>query len=50
MKKFLFITFLVFSQILIAQEKGTLKGLLTDKEANNETLPFANVIIKGKTT
>jgi TonB-dependent receptor len=47
MKKFLFITFLAFSQFMVAQDKGTLKGLLTDKETNNESLPFANVQIKG---
>ncbi len=47
MKKFLFITFLALSQFVVAQDKGTLKGLLTDKETNNEPLPFANVQIKG---
>ncbi|QVY64858.1 TonB-dependent receptor [Polaribacter sp. Q13] len=47
MKKFLFITLLAFSQLIVAQSKGTLKGVLTDKETNNEPLPFANVIIKG---
>ena len=47
MKKFLFIIFIVFSQIASSQDKGILKGLLTDKEANNETLPFANVFLKG---
>jgi len=46
MKKFLFITFLALSQFIAAQDKGTLKGLLTDKETNNESLPFANVQIK----
>jgi TonB-dependent receptor len=49
MKNFLFIAFIALSQILVAQEKGTLKGLLTDKETNNESLPFANVQIKGTT-
>ncbi|PWG05696.1 TonB-dependent receptor [Polaribacter aquimarinus] len=49
MKKFLFITFLALSQFVIAQSKGTLKGLLTDKETNNDPLPFANVLIKGTT-
>ncbi|MEO9570626.1 MAG: TonB-dependent receptor [Polaribacter sp.] len=47
MKKFLFITFLALGQIIVAQSKGTLKGLLTDKETNNEPLPFANIQIKG---
>ena len=49
MKKILFIALIALSQVLIGQEKGTLKGLLTDKETNNEPLPFANVFIKGTT-
>ncbi|WP_439128709.1 carboxypeptidase-like regulatory domain-containing protein, partial [Polaribacter sp.] len=49
MKKILFIAFIALSQVLIAQNKGTLQGLLTDKETNNEPLPFANVVIKGTT-
>mgnify|MGYP006142483665 CR=1 FL=1 len=40
----LFITTLSF-----AQSKGTITGVLTDKDMNNETLPFANVMIKGTT-
>ncbi|MFD2530011.1 TonB-dependent receptor [Polaribacter marinaquae] len=47
MKKFLFIALIALSQVLTAQDKGTLKGLLTDKETNNDPLPFANVFIKG---
>jgi outer membrane receptor protein involved in Fe transport len=47
MKKILFITFLALSQFVVAQDKGTLRGLLTDKETNNEPLPFATVSIKG---
>ncbi|MDB2385038.1 carboxypeptidase-like regulatory domain-containing protein [Polaribacter sp.] len=49
MKKFLFLLFLTVATVTIAQEKGTLKGLVTDKEANNEPLPFANILIKGTT-
>ncbi|RCS26300.1 TonB-dependent receptor [Polaribacter sp. WD7] len=49
MKKILFIIFLALSQFITAQSNGTLRGLLTDKEAGNEPLPFANVIIKGTT-
>lgn len=49
MKKFLLITFIALSQVFLAQDKGKLTGLLTDKEANNEPLPFANVSIKGTT-
>ncbi|KAF2335719.1 TonB-dependent receptor [Flavobacterium daemonense] len=44
--KFLFIT-LFFCTISIAQNKGTISGVLTDKETNNAALPFANVLIKG---
>tara|TARA_B110000902_G_C14285191_1_gene578443 strand:+ start:3064 stop:4191 length:1128 start_codon:yes stop_codon:yes gene_type:complete len=47
MKRILFIIFLALSQLITAQSKGTLKGILTDKETNNEPLPFANVQIKG---
>jgi outer membrane receptor protein involved in Fe transport len=49
MKKILLITLLTLSQLFTAQDKGTLKGLLTDKETNNEPLPFASVQIKGTT-
>ncbi|MDR7372528.1 TonB-dependent receptor domain-containing protein [Flavobacterium aquidurense] len=44
--KFLFITLFICT-ISIAQNKGTISGVLTDKEMNNEVLPFANVLIKG---
>jgi outer membrane receptor protein involved in Fe transport len=44
--KFLFITLFVCA-IAFAQNKGTITGVLTDKEANNVTLPFANAAIKG---
>lgn len=47
MKKILLITLLALSQFIVAQDKGKLTGLLTDKESNNEPLPFANVLIKG---
>ena len=32
------------------QQTGSIVGKLTDKELNNEPLPFANVLIKGTTT
>lgn len=44
--KFLFITLFICT-ISIAQNKGTISGVLTDKETNNEVLPFANVLLKG---
>ena len=40
----LFISMLGFSQ-----NKGTITGLLSDKESNNQPLPFANVVMKGTT-
>lgn len=47
MKKILVILVVIFGQFANAQDKGTIKGMLTDKEMNNEALPFANVVIKG---
>jgi outer membrane receptor protein involved in Fe transport len=32
---------------MFAQSKGTITGTITDKELNNEPLPYANVLIKG---
>ena len=46
--KLLFIGLLI-SCITFAQSKGTVSGVLTDKETNNATLPFANAAIKGTT-
>lgn len=46
--KFLLFT-LFISSVILAQTKGTISGVLTDKEANNSTLPFANAMIKGST-
>ncbi len=46
--KFLFIALFVCT-IALAQSKGTITGVLTDKDANNATLPFANAAIKGTT-
>ncbi|MGO4771627.1 TonB-dependent receptor domain-containing protein [Flavobacterium sp. W22_SRS_FK3] len=44
--RFLFIALFICT-ISIAQNKGTISGVLTDKEMNNEALPFANILIKG---
>ncbi|HEX9151942.1 MAG TPA: carboxypeptidase-like regulatory domain-containing protein, partial [Flavobacterium sp.] len=38
---------LVITTFSYAQNKGTISGILTDKDANNQSLPFANVLIKG---
>ncbi|WP_428231156.1 TonB-dependent receptor domain-containing protein [Flavobacterium sp.] len=47
--KFLLITLFICT-ISVAQNKGTISGVLTDKETNNEVLPFANVLVKGTNT
>lgn len=47
MKLRLFILTLFITTISFAQSKGTISGVITDKDSNNETLPFANVLIKG---
>jgi hypothetical protein len=47
MKLRLLIITLFICTISFSQNKGTITGVLTDKEVNNETLPFANVILKG---
>ena len=46
MKLRLFILTLFITTISFAQSKGTISGVITDKDANNETLPFANVFVK----
>ena len=50
MKRLILIGALLISGIVSAQYTGTVSGLLTDKEFNNEPLAFANVLIKGTTT
>ncbi len=47
MKRLVLVISILFSLALQAQSPGIVKGTLTDKEANNEPLPFANVLIKG---
>ncbi|AWG21138.1 hypothetical protein FFWV33_06115 [Flavobacterium faecale] len=44
--KLLIVAFLICS-FTYSQNKGTITGVLTDKESNNESLPFANVLLKG---
>ena len=48
MSKLFTAAMLLFTALTFAQT-GTIEGTLTDKEANGEPLPFANVIIKGTT-
>ncbi len=47
MKLKLVITLLFIGLLTFAQNKGTITGTLTDKDANNAPLPFANALIKG---
>ncbi|HLF50731.1 TonB-dependent receptor [Flavobacterium sp.] len=47
--RLLFITLFICS-VALAQNKGTISGVLTDKDSNNATLPFANAMIKGTAT
>jgi hypothetical protein len=46
MKQFILSLF-VLSSILSLAQKATISGTVTDKDMNNEPLPFANVIVKG---
>lgn len=48
MKKFT-VLFVLFITAFTYAQTGSVTGKLTDKEYNNEPLPFANVLIKGTT-
>lgn len=50
MRHYLLLFALLTTSIIIGQNKGSIAGKLTDKEYNNEPLPFANILIKGTTT
>ncbi len=47
MKKLFAQILFFFSVFAFAQETGTIAGALSDKEMNNEPLPFANVSVKN---
>lgn len=47
MKRVLLIALLSICQFAFSQDRGTVVGLVTDKEMSGEPLPFANVFIKG---
>lgn len=49
MRQLLFVITVLITSISFAQNTGSITGKLTDKEFNNEPLPFANVYIKGTT-
>jgi outer membrane receptor protein involved in Fe transport len=50
MKIKLLLISILFSTFCLSQTKGTVKGILTDKESNNAPLAFANATIKETTT
>ena len=41
---------ILFSFLSFGQNKGTIKGTITDKESKNAPLPFANVLVKNSST
>jgi len=47
--KFSLIALFIFA-LGFSQNKGTITGTITDKDMNNETLPFASVAVKGTAT
>jgi hypothetical protein len=49
MRKFILLFILFITSLSYAQSTGSVGGILTDKEYNNEPLAFANVLIKGTT-
>ena len=49
MKQLQVLSLFLFSFVLLAQETGSIKGVITDKENENQPLAFANAVIKGTT-
>ncbi|MEX1382792.1 outer membrane beta-barrel protein [Lutibacter sp.] len=49
MKNFFIVLLLLFSTLIFSQAKGTISGIVLDKEVENSPLPFANVFVKGTT-
>jgi hypothetical protein len=47
--KFKFLTITLFFTFSLLAQKGTISGTLTDKDMNDEPLPFANAFLKGTT-
>lgn len=50
MKNLLFFLTLFITSFIYSQNTGSIAGKLTDKEYNDEPLPFANVLIRGTST
>jgi len=49
MKKYFTLLVFSFTAICFSQGTGSIVGALTDKDYNNEPLPFANIFISGST-
>jgi len=49
MRKHLLVLLMAMCSVIAFAQKGTLTGTVTDKDLNNEALPFANVLVKGTT-
>ena len=49
MRNLLIVLALVLSFSVTARERVLIKGKVTDKEMNNESLPFVNIFVKGTT-
>ncbi|MFH6602870.1 TonB-dependent receptor domain-containing protein [Maribacter algicola] len=49
MKRFFLSLLILAAMHSNAQDNGSIAGKITDKEVNNEPLPFANILIKGTT-
>jgi TonB-dependent receptor len=49
MRILILMTTLLMTFLAQGQSKGVITGVLSDKDMNNEPLPFANVMIKGTT-
>ncbi len=47
MKKIFTVIIVLISTVIFSQTKGTISGIVLDKEVDNSPLPFANVFIKG---
>ncbi len=46
--KYHFLTIaLLFCAVVFSQNKGTVSGIITDKDLNNEPMPFASISVKG---
>lgn len=50
MNKIVLIFLLIFTNTLFSQQTGTIAGVISDKEYDNEPLSFATIVIKGTQT